>query len=631
MIGRTISSRYKIYDKVGSGGMAEVFLARDLDSGEIVALKILREQFTEGEDYVERFEREAKSATKLDHPNICKVRDFGREDDVYYMVMEYIEGKTLSSVIEQKGPLLIHEIASYVSQIAKALDHAYSRGLVAHRDIKSQNIMVTASGQVKIMDFGIAKSKDFATMTSAGSFVGTPEYMSPEQAQGEKVDKRSDLYSLGVVFYEALAGEVPFESDTPWGVLNMHINKEPFPLTSLRKDLPKDIVDIIDRLMAKDLDERFQTPKELISTLDAVMENVRIPKGSMIKKRKVPRSNPKRARRIRMTLLIVFLLLLVGGGVYSYFAFFAPKPADVTIDTEPDGAKIELRGPNDIEYSMVADEDIVTGGITNGDLTIVDLAPGKYDIRISLDGYVSKEAEFKLESGKDMILDTITLSKPGKLDVSTKDINWGIVEETPPPKLITISNVGESSLVVKRSISGELFMMENSDLTIPAGKTIDFLVSVDSTKMSFGQYSGSVVLEPEIGDKVTINVKLEYVEPEPDEIIIPPTPDNGGSSGSGDGSGGSSSGSDSGSGSGGGQDTPPPPTTGTLKITCNVDGLAIMIDGNPAGNSPLTLSNLKPGKHTVTVIGGEKYKSYKKDIVIIVGETYRLDIKLELK
>ncbi len=630
MIGRTISSRYKVYDKVGSGGMAEVFLARDLDSGEIVALKILREQFTEGEDYIERFEREAKSATKLDHPNICRIRDFGREDDVYYMVMEYVEGKTLSSIIEQKGPLAIQEAASYVTQVARALDHAYSRGLVAHRDIKSQNIMVTASGQVKIMDFGIAKSKDFATMTSAGSFVGTPEYMSPEQAQGEKVDKRSDLYSLGVVFYEALVGEVPFESDTPWGVLNMHINKEPFPLTNLRKDLPKDLVDIIERLMTKDLDERFQTPKELITTLDAVMENIKIPKNSRIKKRKVPRSNPKRARKIKMTLLIVFLVLIIGGGVYSYFAFFAPKPADVIVDTEPDGALIEIKGPNDIEYKTLDSDTVVTEGIADGDLTITDLSPGKYEIRVSLDGYIQEEVEFKLESGKDVVLEKIMLKKPGEMKVLTRNIDWGTVEETPSPKIISVSNVGQSTLVIKRTLSGNIFMMEGSDLSIPAGETIDFPISVDSTKLFTGQFSGLVVLEPVNGQKVTIDVKFEYIEPEPDIEVIPPTPNNR-ESNNGENSNGSSSGSSSGSGSDSGEETPPPPKTGSLQISSNVDGIAIMIDGKPAGNSPLTISGLTPGSHTVTASGGRLYKSYKRDVVIRAGETANLVIKLELK
>ncbi|HOR47226.1 MAG TPA: protein kinase, partial [Caldisericia bacterium] len=226
MIGRTLGNRYKIYDKVGGGGMAEVFLARDTKTGEIVALKILRDQYTEGTDYVERFQREAKSAMKLSHPNICMVKDFGNDDQTYYMVLEFIEGKTLSSVIEEKGPLPVDVAVSYIKQAALALGEAYRSGIIAHRDVKSQNIMVNPSGQIKMMDFGIAKSRDFATMTTAGSFVGTPEYMSPEQAQGGKVDSRSDMYSLGVVLYEMLAGEVPFEADTPWGVLNMHISKE---------------------------------------------------------------------------------------------------------------------------------------------------------------------------------------------------------------------------------------------------------------------------------------------------------------------------------------------------------------------------------------------------------------------
>jgi serine/threonine protein kinase len=609
VIGRTISNRYKVYDKVGSGGMAEVFLARDLQSGEIVALKILREQFTEGEDYIERFEREAKSATKLNHPNICLSKDYGQEDDVYYMVMEYVEGKTLSSVIEEKGPLSIQETVSYVIQISKALEHAYERGLVAHRDIKSQNIMVTASGQVKLMDFGIAKSKDFATMTSVGSFVGTPEYMSPEQAQGEKVDKRSDIYSLGVVFYEALAGEVPFESDTPWGVLNMHINKEPFPLINLRKDIPKDLVDLIVRMMAKDLDERFQNPRELIATLEAVMETIKLPRGSKIKKKKIPRSNPKRARKIKKAILIIFILLLIGGGVYTYLEYFAPKPVNISVDAEPDGAIIQLKGPKDTEYKSF--------GIA--DSTLEKIYPGKYEMRISMDGYVPKETSFMVKSGVDMTLDQIVLSRPGKLEVTTSEIDWGGVEEIPSPKKITIKNTGESPITVKRSQSGDWFTMEESELNIPAGESVSFPITVNSSDVEPGSnYNGIVTLEPEVGDNVTINVKLQLLESEvvviPDPAPVKPSP----------GGGGDNNQDNSGS------DITSPPTTGSVRITCDVN-TAVMIDGKPADTTPCTLTNLSPGTHTISTRGSRKYKAFKGEVTIVAGKTATLKITLELK
>ncbi|MEZ4812314.1 MAG: protein kinase [Caldisericia bacterium] len=614
MIGKTISSRYKIYDKVGSGGMAEVFLARDLSSGEIVALKVLREQFTEGEDYIERFEREAKSATKLNHPNICLAKDYGQEDDTYYMVMEYIEGKTLTSVIEEKGALPIQEAASYVIQIAKALEHAYSKGLVAHRDIKSQNIMVTASGQVKIMDFGIAKSKDFATMTSAGSFVGTPEYMSPEQAQGEKVDGRSDIYSLGVVFYEALAGEVPFESDTPWGVLNMHINKEPFPLNNLRKDIPKELVDVIVRMMAKDVDERFQTPKELIATLEAVLESIKLPKGTMVKKKKIPRKNPKRAKKVKRTFLIIFIILLLGGGGYFAYDRFIepklPKPANVLFKAEPIGAKVELKGPNDSEFIEV--------GLSEPDFTLEKYAPGSYEIRISHEGYVTQTIPFAIESGIDTNLDNILLKKPGKLETAVSEVDWGTVEEIPLPKNIEIKNSGESTLVVKRSKSGDWFTVEESDLSISPGKSISFPISINSTNLEPGVYSGTLTLTPENSDAISINIKLELVEPKVEiPVTTPPTNSGGGSS----------------SGSGGSTTKPETKkTTGTLRFTCNVTGVAYKIDGNPAGttSNANTVLNLSPGTHEIE-IRDRKYETYKGTFTIVAGKTVTLNIKLELK
>ena len=227
---------------------------------------------------------------------------------------------------------------------------------------------------------------DFATMTTQAS----PEYMSPEQAQGGKVDSRSDMYSLGVVLYEMLAGEVPFEADTPWGVLNMHISKEAFPLTNLRSDIPEGLIEIIKRMMAKDPDCRFQNPNELVQALDIVMKSYRMPRGERIKSKKIPRSNPKLKRKVRNVAISVISAVIITGLGYVFFMLSSPSPASAFVKSEPKGASVFLKGPDDDEFQK----------LSNTDPEIKDLYPGKYTLKLELDGYKTHEQQFRMESGK---------------------------------------------------------------------------------------------------------------------------------------------------------------------------------------------------------------------------------------
>ncbi len=274
-VGKTISGRYKIYDKIGSGGMATVYLARDLETYEVVAIKILREELEHTSTYVQRFEREAEIATKLKHKNIAQIRDFGVEDGVYYIVMEYVQGKTLEKIIEEKGRLSPEETVEIAEAVARALDFAHKHGVIAHRDIKPQNIMVARDGTVKVMDFGIAKVSDTSTLTSEGSIIGTPYYISPEQAKGKPADIRSDLYSLGVVMFQMVTGQVPFKAETPWSIINMHISSPPPKIEKLNKDVPKELRHIIYKLLRKRPRDRYQTPGELLEALSKLSASMK--------------------------------------------------------------------------------------------------------------------------------------------------------------------------------------------------------------------------------------------------------------------------------------------------------------------------------------------------------------------
>ncbi|MBN1659277.1 MAG: protein kinase [Anaerolineae bacterium] len=267
MIGRVLKDKYKIYDKVGSGGFATVYLGRNMDTNEIVAIKVLSEQFTEDTRYVERFRREASLAERLQHPNIVRILDHGIENSSHFLVMEFVEGLTLEQIVERRGHLPVEEALSYVKQACAGLEAANQAGIV-HRDIKPANLMITPGGTVKIMDFGIARMDAVVGLTQSGVFMGTPRYISPEMARGSGADVRSDLYALGLLTYEMLAGAPPFDGDNPWAVLRQQIEDTPAPLSQVRPDVPQWMEDIILRAVAKDPAQRYQTPGEMLTAFE---------------------------------------------------------------------------------------------------------------------------------------------------------------------------------------------------------------------------------------------------------------------------------------------------------------------------------------------------------------------------
>ncbi|MCX7846096.1 MAG: CHASE2 domain-containing protein [Dictyoglomaceae bacterium] len=265
--GLIIKGRYKIIKKLGAGGMATVYLAMDLSTKNNVAVKILHPQYSEDPQTVERFLREAKASTILDHPNIVKVLDQGKEENYYYIVMEYVLGKDLKKIIEEKGSLPPFYAKEIIVEVAKALDHANSKNII-HRDIKPQNIMITFDGKVKLMDFGIAHLGNLSTITQTGIFMGTPQYASPEQAEGSKVDIRSDIYSLGVVFFELLTGFLPYSEDTTITVMFKKLQEELPDPKSIKPEIPEGLSQIVKKMTARFPEDRYQNPKELIEDLE---------------------------------------------------------------------------------------------------------------------------------------------------------------------------------------------------------------------------------------------------------------------------------------------------------------------------------------------------------------------------
>ncbi len=264
--GAVIKGRYKIIKKLGAGGMATVYLAIDKNTNKEVAIKILHPQYTEDKEVLERFYREIETCKILNHPYIVKVLDHGKEEYVY-MVMEYVKGKDLKKILEEKKVIPLSMAIQIVKKVAEALAYASSKNIV-HRDIKPQNIMITDDGKVKIMDFGIARVGGLSTLTQTGVFMGTPQYASPEQLEGRKVDIRSDIFSLGIVFYEMLTGVLPYSQETTISLILKRYQEDLPDVRTLNPNIPEGIAKIIEKMTARFPEFRYQTPEELIEDLE---------------------------------------------------------------------------------------------------------------------------------------------------------------------------------------------------------------------------------------------------------------------------------------------------------------------------------------------------------------------------
>ena len=277
LIGNVFDGRYRIERKLGTGGMADVYLAEDQELGRRVAIKILNDRHAADDQFVERFRREAKNAAGLSHPNIVSVYDRGTAEGTYYIAMEYLDGRSLKELIVSRGPAPVKTAVEYGRQILAAVGFAHRHGIV-HRDIKPHNVLVAGDeGRLKVTDFGIARS-GASQMTEVGSIIGTAQYLSPEQARGSQVDQTSDLYSVGVVLYELLTGQVPFTGETPLEIAMKHLSEVPKPPSELRPEVPHDLDLVVLRALAKDPSERYQSAEKMDADLERVLAGM--PVGS---------------------------------------------------------------------------------------------------------------------------------------------------------------------------------------------------------------------------------------------------------------------------------------------------------------------------------------------------------------
>ncbi len=318
MVGEVLADRYELEELVGSGGMSSVFRAHDRLLDRKVALKVLHQQFSDDDEYVERFRREARSVASLSHPNIVTVIDRGEHNGRQFIVFEYVEGENLKRLIQRRGQAPVATALELGMQIAQGLSFAHQQGLV-HRDVKPQNVLLNGDGRAKVTDFGIARSLDVQHgMTQTGTVLGTSDYIAPEQAQGQRVDEHTDVYSLGVVLYELLTSEVPFPGENFVAVAMRHINEPPPPVRDKRPDVPPRVEAAIERAMAKDPEDRFASMAEFCAELEACLAELQSGATQIVSAAPPKKRQRPRRRGSAWPVVAALLVLAAAAAVGAY-------------------------------------------------------------------------------------------------------------------------------------------------------------------------------------------------------------------------------------------------------------------------------------------------------------------------
>ena len=442
-----VDGRYRILRKLGSGGMADVYMAEDQQLGRRLALKVLHRRFAEDEQFVERFRREASSAAGLSHPNVVSIFDRGEWDGTYYISMELVEGRTLKDIVREKGPAPPEAAVDITLQILRAARYAHQRGIV-HRDIKPHNVLIDNDGRVRVTDFGIARAGT-SDITETGSVMGTAQYLSPEQAQGRPVDERADLYAIGIVLYELLTGQVPFDAEQPVTVALKQVSEIPVPPANLVPAIPPAIDAVVMRALEKEPDRRYQTADEFIAALeDARAAPQVVPPPPPV----VVEEEPDRSRWW-LWLLIALALIAIAVGLYLTL-----RPEQLTvpdvIDRESATASqiLQNRGFEvdivtvvnpDVERDHVASQDPRpnTEATEGSTVTItVSAGPGDADVP-AVSGMPQDEAEQALEdAGFETRVER----------AYNDDVRSGRVIGTSPPAGTTLERGSEVTLQVSR-------------------------------------------------------------------------------------------------------------------------------------------------------------------------------------
>jgi predicted Ser/Thr protein kinase len=374
--------KYELIKEIGKGGMGEVYLARDTESGKEFAVKILAPELTRNPQYVRRFRREASAVVRLDHPHIIKVYDVGEEGGIHFIAMEYLGGPTLVQLLKQRKRLSVPEAVKIVTDIADALDYAHSQGVV-HRDVKPDNMIADENGEFKLMDFGIAHVEEGAQLTVTGSILGTPEYMSPEQASGQKVDPRTDIYALGIVFYQLLTGVVPFRAGTVAEVLQMHLARIPESPKALNPEVPGKLASVVTKMVEKKPADRYASFRHVINAVgQAIPLDMRTVAASQTRalRTEAPKETERPGPRVRERIILqtparvrAALALSIAINLVL-FGFVLFRPAGARDSGAPMRRSFGIRGP--VFAPPAVSEGMLYIGSEDGTLYACDLQTG---------------------------------------------------------------------------------------------------------------------------------------------------------------------------------------------------------------------------------------------------------------
>ena len=519
MIGRVLAGRYRIDSLIGEGGMARVYTARDLNTDRVVAVKVLRSEYRDDQAFLQRFEREAVAGSRLTQQNIVTLTDVGSEPDgTRYLVMEYISGQTLKAYIREKGAIRPDIAAQITMRILAALRHAHERGII-HRDIKPQNILIDRQGVVKVADFGIARITDLrGSRQDSRTVVGSVHYFSPEQARGEPAREKSDLYSVGVTFYEMLTGKVPFTGKTPQEIAEKHISEMPVPPSQINPAVPKELEAIVLKALAKKPEDRFASAEEMYAQIRRALDELDTGSG----RRRAGNGRSKRRRGFvwtRRMILALFAVILLGA--LTLAGFFVADTllgnlqghiempnvigmrSDAAVEALKDlGLVVRLQY---MDYELIA-QDLVTdqspaafSEVEAGDLVNLIVCKSRYTLRIpNVTGIMLADAQEMLER-RGLKVGSIQIQPSGAT-------NTMVIRQT--PEADSPGNEGdEVSLIV----SGGLIVMPK--LT---GETLE---SAEQTVIAYGLVLQQT-LEQEVDDPSQVG-RIIAQEPEPYAQVLP--------------------------------------------------------------------------------------------------------------